>query len=85
MPGRIILLIFGLLLIVAGVAIPFYERSLSPIAPENYHSTGISYSRVYYNGKTDYPEIVLTGDAKDYRILRSMWHDHYSAETILSV
>lgn len=81
--GRVVLLVFGVLLIIVGIALPFYERSLAPIAVENYYSTEISYSRVYYNGKTDNPEIIVAGDARNYRILRSMWGNHYSAENIV--
>lgn len=81
--NKTILIVFGLITLVASTVLFFYFRSLPPINVENYYSTEINYSRVYYEKNTDSSEIILVSGEQDYKIYYQIWTKAYSPEVIV--
>lgn len=81
--NRICLIGLGVFLSILGVILFFYFRSFPPVSIENYQSTEITYSRVYYDKKSDEPKIVLVSENQKYEIYKGVWREQYSAENIV--
>jgi hypothetical protein len=81
--NRTILFVFSLVTLIGSLCLLFYFRSLPPTTVESYSVAEISYSRVYYDGQTDYPKIFVVADGKDYKIYDTIWRKHYSPEMIV--
>lgn len=66
-------LVLGLFSLIGGAFLFHYWLTLPPPAVERYYETGILYSDIYYERRSDSPKIIFKTENKDYKLYDYIW------------